>query len=83
MSDPPKEKGGPPKPAREIDDIICELLAACQEDKKLRRCLVWAKEGKRIREEHRRSGKREHLDAFNRLSEGAHDWLVGEAYRNE
>jgi hypothetical protein len=80
---PEKEKGGPPKPAREIEDIICELLSACQEDKKARCFSAWAKEGKRLREEYQRTGKREHLDAFNRLSEGAHDWLVGEAFRNE
>jgi hypothetical protein len=80
---PKEKKGGPPKPAREIDDIICELLAACQEDKKARCFSVWVKEGKRLLELYRRTGKREHLDAFNRLSEGAHDWLVGEVMRNE
>jgi hypothetical protein len=82
--DPEKGKGGPPpKPAREIEDMICELLAACQKDKELRRFSVWAQEGKRLLQERQRSGKEKHLAAFNRLSEGAHDWLVGEAYRNE
>jgi len=80
---PENEKGGPPKPTREIEDIICELLAACQKEKELRRFSVWAEEGKRLLQEYRRSGKEKHLAAFNRLSEGAHDWQVGEAMRNE
>jgi hypothetical protein len=78
-----KEESGPPEPARENEATISQLLAAHQKEKELRRFAVWAQEGKRILEEYRRSGKQTHLTAFNRLSEGAHDWLVGEVMRND